>query len=132
MNTDKALPWYGCELQTVEIFGRSDDFPIGGCSCAGAHIAPAEPSASSATSAPSRFAFDLGFSQRLRVSAVNIILVATCRPVFIRGQFLLQGNAELDARAASGARLDRHIGIEPTRPAFQTGGTQAQHLQFLQ
>jgi len=46
-------------------------FPATGCSCADIHIAPADPSASSATSAPSGFDFCF-FSQRLGVSAVTL------------------------------------------------------------
>jgi hypothetical protein len=38
-------------------------------------MAPAGPSAASATSALSGFDFDLGFSPRLRASAVNILFV---------------------------------------------------------
>ena len=56
---------------TAGLFARRDDFPAGGSAGGDVHIAPADPSASSAPSAPS--GFDFCFSQRLSVSAVNIL-----------------------------------------------------------
>ena len=56
---------------TAGLFARRDDFPAGGSAGGDVHIAPADPSASSAPSAPSGFDFCL--SQRLSVSAVNIL-----------------------------------------------------------
>jgi hypothetical protein len=85
-------------------FARTDDFPIGACSQLDVHAAPADPSASSATSAPSGFDFAFCFSPRLSACAVNILLC---------GVLILPAAAQ-DARdiVRRSVELDRNNWIE--------------------
>jgi hypothetical protein len=96
--------------QAATTFARRDDFPIDGCSRADGHTAPADPSASSAPSAPSGLDFAFCLSQRLSASAVNIFWRL---PLCLCGALLFPAAAQ-DAReiVRRSVELDRDNWIE--------------------